>query len=306
MEIVVTIIGVLIALSSIGYIMYKTYEEEKVKKSIPACLITLGILVIVLGQSFTIIPTGYTGVSSKFGQIDNRPLSNGLNFKMPFVQHIELINNKQQDVKYYEDSLIESETSERNTVQFSDITVTCQILPERSAWIYANVTNADNLIPETLVASAVKSASKTLNPVDVTNRSVIEPKTLKVLQESIDGKYGENTIKINKVVISQIGFDKEYDERISKKQQAQIEYETQQINNKKSVEKAEADAKVKQRQAEADAKAKEISSNAEANANKKISNSLTKELIDYELAQARKSHGWITVQGANSIVTKDN
>ena len=194
----------------------------------------------------------------------------------------------------------------RNTVQFSDITVTCQILPERSAWIYANVTNADNLIPETLVASAVKSASKTLNPVDVTNRSVIEPKTLKVLQESIDGKYGENTIKINKVVISQIGFDKEYDERISKKQQAQIEYETQQINNKKSVEKAEADAKVKQRQAEADAKAKEISSNAEANANKKISNSLTKELIDYELAQARKSHGWITVQGANSIVTKDN
>ena len=116
----------------------------------------------------------------------------------------------------------------------------------------------------------------------------------------------ENTIKINKVVISQIGFDKEYDERISKKQQAQIEYETQQINNKKSVEKAEAYAKVKQRQAEADAKAKEISSNAEANANKKISNSLTKELIDYEVAQARKSHGWITVQGANSIVTKDN
>lgn len=218
MEIVVTIIGVLIALSSIGYIMYKAYEEEEVKKSIPASLIVLGILVIVLGQSFTIIPTGYTGVSSKFGQIDNRPLSNGLNFKMPFVQHIELINNKQQDVKYYEDSLIESETSERNTVQFSDITVTCQILPERSAWIYANVTNADNLIPETLVASAVKSASKTLNPVDVTNRSVIEPKTLKVLQESIDGKYGENTIKINKVVISQIGFDKEYDERISKKQ----------------------------------------------------------------------------------------
>lgn len=31
METVVTIIGVLIALSSIGYIMYKAYTEEEVK-----------------------------------------------------------------------------------------------------------------------------------------------------------------------------------------------------------------------------------------------------------------------------------
>ena len=63
--------------------------------------------------------------------------------------------------------------------------------------------------------------------------------------------------------------------------------------------KAEAEAKAK---AEAEAKAK---AEAEAKANKVIAESISQELIDMELAKARQTHGWITIQGVDSTVVKD-
>ena len=83
--------------------------------------------------------------------ISNNVVQPGLNFKIPFVQSIALVNNKQQDVTF--SNTINSETSERNEVFFSGITVTYQINAEKSSWIYANVSNyKDNLVTESLVA----------------------------------------------------------------------------------------------------------------------------------------------------------
>ena len=56
-------------------------------------------------------------------------------------------------------------------------------------------------------------------------------------------------------------------------------YETQQIENKTSVEKAEAAAKVKLTQAQADADALKISAEAEAEANKVLQESLTDVIL---------------------------
>lgn len=265
--------------------------------------VIFGVALFILAFSFVIIPTGYTGVRTTFGQVDNVTLQNGFNFKIPFIQKIEKVNNKQQDI-VFEKNKISSETSERNTVTFKGITVTYQINPDKSAWIYANVSNyKDNLVSETLVASAIKTSSKTLSPTDVTNRSILEPKALENIQSSLNEKYGENVITINKVVINEASFDKDYDDKIAKKQQAQMEYEKQQIENKKDIEKAEADAKVKKTQAQAEADATKIKAEAEAEANKTVSSSITDKLIEDKLAEARKKHGWVTVKGADAVVT---
>lgn len=267
--------------------------------------VILGVALFILAFSFVIIPTGYTGVRTTFGQVDKTTLQNGFNFKIPFVQNIEKVNNKQQDIVFAKNK-ISSETSERNTVTFKGITVTYQINPEKSAWIYANVANyKDNLVSETLVASAIKTSSKTLTPTDVTNRSILEPKAQENIQNSLDEKYGENVITINKVVINEASFDKAYDDKIAKKQQAQMDYEKQQIENKKNIEKAEADAKVKTTNAQAEADALKIAAEAEAEANKKVSSSITDKLIENKLAEAREKHGWVTVQGADTVVTNE-
>lgn len=267
--------------------------------------ILMGIIIFAFAFSFVIIPTGFTGVKTSFGQVSANTLPNGFNLKLPFVQHIEKVNNKQQDV-VFDKSKISSETSERNEVTFKGITVTYQINPEKSAWIYANVSDyKNNLIGESLVGSAIKTTSKELTPTDVTNRGILEPKVRDEMQSSLDGKYGKDVIMVSKVIVKEAAFDKEYDEKIAKKQQAQMDYEKQQIENKKNIEKAEADAKVKKTQAKAEADATKIAAEAESKANKKIVSSITEKLIESKLADARLKHGWVTVKGADTVVTKD-
>lgn len=236
------------------------------------------IVVFVIANSFTIIPTGYTGVRSTFGQISSEVVPNGFNWKIPFIQNIQRVNNKQQDISFEE--VISAETSERNEVYFSGVTVTYQINAEKSAWIFANVSDyQNNLVSNALVASALKTSSKTLAPVDVTNRNTLEPLVKENIQKSLNEKYGSEVVRINKVVINNATFDDEYNNKIAQKQQAQMAYETQQIENKTSVEKAEAEAKVKLTQAQADADALKISAQAEAEANKVLEESLTDVIL---------------------------
>lgn len=47
-----------------------------------------------------------------------------------------------------------------------------------------------------------------------------------------------------------------------------------------------------------------IEAQAEADANKIVSESITPELIQMKEAEARLKHGWVTVQGADTVVTQ--
>ena len=288
---ILRVLGFALVLGGIILLGWKSFQNTgTVPQGVPAAkkksfkkpaliLVLLGALSIIASLAFTIIPTGYTGVRVTFGQVEQRTLNNGINFQIPLIQEIVLVNNKQQDIKF-NDNAISSETSERNTVNFRGITVTYQINPEKSAWIFANVTNYEaGLVSESLVASAIKTTSKTLSPNDCTNRSIIEPKAKDNIQKSLDEKYGPDVVYVNKVVINDAAFDSEYDEKIAKKQQAQIDYETQQIENKKNIEKAEADAAVMKTQAQAKAEAKVIAAQAEADSNKLISDSIDENVL---------------------------
>ena len=237
-----------------------------------------GLILLVFSQSFAIIPTGYTGVRITFGQIDNRTVQNGFNWKIPFVQSINQVNNKQQDISYT--GQVWSETAERTVLYYEGITVTYTINPEKSAWIYANVSDyKKNLISDNLVASAIKSSSKELNSTDATNRGIIEPIAQEKIQEALDQKYGSDVVFINKVVIANTDFEESYNQAIADKQTAQLAYEKQQIENKRQIEAAEADAQVKTTQAKAEADAAVIKAQGEADANKLLNDSITDKIL---------------------------
>lgn len=68
-------------------------------------------------------------------------------------------------------------------------------------------------------------------------------------------------------------------------------------------EKAKLDAETAKTQADSEAYKKTKAAEAEAEANKKVADSVTDELIRYTEAQAREKHGWVTVNGANTVVT---
>ena len=66
---------------------------------------------------------------------------------------------------------------------------------------------------------------------------------------------------------------------------------------------AEAQAETDKVIAESEAKVKVIQAQAEADANRIIAQSITPELIQMTEAQARVEHGWVTVQGAETVVS---
>ena len=244
-------------------------------------LIAIGVAVVLIVvfilSSVTFIPTGYTGVKVALGQISETPVMSGPAFKIPFIQSIKKVNNKLQDTTIKDK--IWAETKERTAVYFEGVTVSFQITPEMSAWLYANVADHDNLINLGLVSSAVKTVAKQSPVVDVTDRAKVEPEIAIALQHSVNGKYGEGVLIITKVVVADIDYEEDYQAAVAAKQKAQLQYEKQQIENQKAIEKAEADAKAKIKKAEGEAEAKRIAAEAEAEANKKIAQSLNDKVL---------------------------
>ena len=286
---VLCFVAVLAVIAGLVFLVIAGSKQKKSMASFGGIFLILGAVVFVLSASFQIIPTGYTGVRSTFGQISSQTVPNGFNWKIPFVQQIELVNNKQQDVTF--DSEIWSETSERTALYYSGVTVTFQINPEKSAWIFANVSNyKESLMNSGLIASAIKASSKSLEDMEATNRAVIEPLAMENIQKSLDDKYGENVVIVNKVIINNADFEDSYNLAIAEKQKALLESQQQAIINKQNIEKADADAKValakanaeaeaKRIQAKADSDVKKIQAEAEAAANKTLEQSISDKIL---------------------------
>lgn len=281
MNFIITIIG--IVLITLGIVLLPN------KKTFAATIaILIGIAATILGNSFKIIPTGYTGVRTTFGQINATVATKGWNWKIPFIEKIALVNNKQQDFTI--DSKIWGETKEKTPVYATDIVITCQINENSSAWLYANVTNLKSIIDDKLVASALKSAMVELTVETVTNRSYVEPLLVDKLQMAVNEKYSENAIIIKNTVINNMDFEEYYNQAIAEKSIASQNRQKQAIENETAVAKAEADKKVAIAKAEADAESKRITAEAdaqaaltraeaEAEANRKLSESLTEAII---------------------------
>ena len=170
------------------------YRRKKLRvKRLILTIVAALFMLITLLCSFAIIPSGYTGVRTTFGQIDTVAVSNGFIVKIPYVQSIKRVNNKQQEVSYTDQ--IWGESSERTVVYAAGVTVTYRINPDYSAWIYANVSDyKQNALPQTLLSSAIKAAMVSLPSDEVTNRAKIEPIARQQLQTAIDQKYGGNPV----------------------------------------------------------------------------------------------------------------
>ena len=249
------------------------------KSTIPAIILgSIGVILIILGFCFVTIPTGYTGVKTTFGQIHKETLPNGMNFRIPFVQSIEKVNNKQQDITIGDS--IWGETSEKVQVYMSNITVTYRINPDKSAWIFANVTDyEENLIAYSLVSSALKNSVAVLPANQATIRSYVEPLAQESLQLILDEKYGEDVIIINKVAIADMNFEDSYNTAISQRNMAELIQQRQSIENTTAIEKAEADKKVQVTAAEAEAQVMLTKAQAEKEANELRESSLTDRIL---------------------------
>lgn len=269
-----------------------------------AGITAVAVYIIEIGANcINIIPTGYTGIKTSFGKVSQKELTTGIHFSVPFVQNVSEINNKQQDVTIADK--IWGEASDKTPVYAENVTVTYNISVEKSVWLYSNVTNMDDIINNGIVASAVKSAMAELGPEDVTNRGKVEPLAQQKLAEALNAKYGEDAVPVHQVIINNMDFEDAYNDAIQQKSIAQQTAARQKIENETAIAKAEADKTVAIKNAEAKAEKMKIEAEAQADANKKVAESISDGLIDYQ--KVEKWDGKLpTVTGGNAIVSLDN
>ncbi|MDE6150234.1 MAG: prohibitin family protein [Ruminococcus sp.] len=99
------------------------------------------------------------------------------------------------------------------------------------------------------------------------------------LSEYLGQKFEQYGITISNVSLINVEVDQETRDAINAKITAQQNAETQTINNKTTIDKAEADAQVKRTTAQAEADAKLIQAEAEAEANRLLNSSLSNKVL---------------------------
>ena len=89
-------------------------------------------------------------------------------------------------------------------------------------------------------------------------------------------------------------------EKVKAKEQAKQDAEKAELDKQTAIAQGEANMA----EAEANKKVTITNAEAEAESNRIISESITDELIKMKEAEARLEHGWVEVQGADTVVTK--
>lgn len=287
------------------------------KKTIGGVVTAVIILVVVilLSMSTVRVPAGYCAVLYNMrGGIEGNVLSQGWHLKSPTVkttlysvslEQSYLTKGSNGDSK--NDDSFSASSSEGKAIQI-DLTYTYQYSSDQVADLFTRFRGQsgkevrDSFIKPNII-SWTKEVVANYKVSDILGSERANVNT--ALTKYLNKKFEQYGIAISNVSLINITVDKKTQEAINAKITAQQKAETQAINNKTAIEKAKADAEVQKTEAQAKADAQLIESKAEAEANKKLSSSITDELIRMKEAEARLKHGWVTISGSdtNTVVT---
>lgn len=223
-------------------------ETKKIIKWVIIAVIALFIL-ITLCNSFKSIPTGFVGVKTRFGQVQSTMLNEGLNFKIPYVEKITLMDCRTQKVEY------SMETSSKDLQKISNfsIAVNYNITKDTANKLYREVgIDYKTIIVEPAIKEAIKSVTANYTAEElITKRNEVSA----MATEQIFNKLNDKGISVTSVNILDLSFSKEFDEAIEKKQiveqqtqQAKYELEKAKVENEKKIENAKAEAEVMKQQ----------------------------------------------------------
>lgn len=287
----IIIVAILIVIGVIATIAVTVESENKA-----AGIVTMGIsLVVVAGAtliaSTASVPTGYTGILTTFGRVEDRTLDAGFNMKAPW-QKVVKMDNRIQKVNV----ALSAFSSDLQQVDVS-YTINYQIDKQNAMNIYRSVGRQyyDVVIQPNILESFKVAAAKYTAEELIANRNELATNVEKLLSENLS-KYN---INVASTAIEDMDFSDKFTNAVEDKQvaaqnalKAQIEQEQMTMEKEaeaaRSVIEANTAAEVAKIQAQADLEVTKIQADAaeyagqkEAAKNKAIAESLTPELIDY-------------------------
>lgn len=216
------------------------YEILNIPKIIVFSIIGLFVFITIL-SSFKTIKSGETGLKVRFGKIvDSSSLTEGINFKIPYVEKIVKVDIKVQK----EEINVESSTKDMQIIN-TNVAVNYRIKNDKATQLYKTVgKDYKEVVLSPAVKESIKTAIAKYNSEEITTkRNEVSKSCLESIQSKVD-KYG---IFIEDFNLTDFSFSSEYTKAIEEKQVAQ-----------QKLEKAKLDAESKLVQAEATRKSNEL------------------------------------------------
>lgn len=255
------------------------------------------------------IPTGYVGVVySMNGGVQDELLTQGFHLVSP-TKNVKLftIGNEQivltkdeRDGSQEDDSFMVSTADNANisvSFQMSYRFIQDRVVETYKKFRGMNGSDIINSRVRTVLKAKISEVTTFYSMMDIYSgdRGKINAEITEFLNRELGKEYGIEVIDASIIDVHPDNqLQQTIDDRVKamqRKQQAEAEQETIKVQNETKILEAEAAAK-----------AKIIEAEGEAEANKIISQSLTEQLIKKMEMEARQQHGWITVQGANTVV----
>lgn len=276
--------------------------------------VVLAVILIIAFISTLIcvekIPVGYEGVVySMNGGVQEETLTQGWKIVSP-TKKVKLftVGNEQLILtKDKREGSVEDESFNVSTADNASISISFQMsyrfIPSEVVNTYKRFKGMDgekivNDRVRTVLKSKISEVTTNYSMMDIYSgdRSAINAEITECLNKSFNKDYGIEVINASII-------DVHPDERLQttiedrvtalqKKQQAEAEQET-----------AKVEAETKKIKAQADADALIIAAQAEADAYRIKSAEITDNLLKKWELDARKEHGWVTIQGASAVVT---
>lgn len=283
-------------------------NKGKIGGVILALVIIVGIICCAL--CLERIPTGYVGVVySMSGGVQDEILTQGFHLVAP-TKHVKEFTVGNEQLVLSQDERDGSETDESFLVSTADnanISISFQMSyrfkQDEVTDTYKKFRGMDG---EQIVNSRVRTVLKakisevttdyTMMDIYSGDRGKINDELTEFLNKELGEEFGIEVMDASIIdVHPDAQLQKTINDRVTamqKKQQAEAEQETIKVQNQTRLLEA---------QAEADAK--KIEAEGEAEANRIIAASITDGLLKKMEMEARMEHGWVTVQGADTVVT---
>ena len=211
-------------------------------------LVVIGVIVLIglitLFNLFTTVPTGFVGVKTHFGKVQNDVLQEGINGKIPFIEKIILIDCKTKKVEV----TAESSSKDMQTVKVT-IAVNYNVMKDTANQLYREVgVDYENVIVSPAILESIKGIMAQYTAEElITKRAEVSAMAL----EELYNKIGSRGFTITEYNIINLDFSDAFNQAIEAKavkqqevETAKAELEKQKIQNEKEISVAEKDAKV--------------------------------------------------------------
>lgn len=264
--------------------------DIKIGSVIATGAVVISGIVLAFGSS-TIVGTGCTGVRTYFGSVQEGTYDAGFHLKVPFVESVVEVNNKVQKVE-----VDASSTSKDLQSVDSTLAINYHLAKEASVSMYKDIgLSYEDTILQPAVQESTKSVMAQYRAEEMIQRRA---EVSIAIMDEISKKVNDYGIVLDEFNITNFSFSKAFDDAIEQKLVAEQNKIKAATENEQRVAAAEADAAEAKARAEGEAESTKIKAqgeaeairakaDAEAEANKKVSESITQELIDYYRIQ-----GW--------------